>query len=217
MYFWLRRKAIRLLRRAIAVILILALVIGISGIPVVTRGPKDRGQPFPCQDRPCGCASAEQCWKHCCCFTNKEKLAWASEHGVTPPTFVVEAAAREARATLHACRDGECCHQVAEAHTRGHSCCQKSDDHEHSATAAPALGKKSKRKMTLVLSDMARKCGGMPSIVLLIADALPNAVLVTWNPVDAVTGYVVEASPSYLSVDLSPPVPPPKLSGARVA
>ena len=28
---------------------------------------KDQSAPFPCQNRPCGCKTAEQCWKKCCC------------------------------------------------------------------------------------------------------------------------------------------------------
>src|SRR5947209_7307476 len=42
---------------------------------------KDRSQPFPCMDRPCGCQSADECWHHCCCTTLDERLAWAHEHG----------------------------------------------------------------------------------------------------------------------------------------
>jgi hypothetical protein len=43
---------------------------------------KDRSQPFPCQDRPCACHSAEQCRKKCCCFTPEQKMAWGKRHDV---------------------------------------------------------------------------------------------------------------------------------------
>ena len=43
---------------------------------------KDRSQPFPCMDKPCGCATAEQCFKNCCCHTPTERLAWAKAHRV---------------------------------------------------------------------------------------------------------------------------------------
>lgn len=46
--------------------------------------------PFPCQSHGCGCRSAEQCWRSCCCFTPEEKLSWARRHGVTPPSFAVK-------------------------------------------------------------------------------------------------------------------------------
>lgn len=45
---------------------------------------KDRSQPFPCMDRPCGCATAEQCFTSCCCNTPAETLAWATAHRVEP-------------------------------------------------------------------------------------------------------------------------------------
>lgn len=47
--------------------------------------------PFPCQFHGCGCRSADQCWRSCCCYSVEEKLAWAHRHGVTPPDFVAEA------------------------------------------------------------------------------------------------------------------------------
>lgn len=56
---------------------------------------KDASSPFPCQNRPCGCRSAEQCWKKCCCFTHAQKLAWAEQHGIVAPQLVREAAAQE--------------------------------------------------------------------------------------------------------------------------
>lgn len=57
--------------------------------------PKDASRPFPCQSRPCGCRSAEQCWKKCCCFTNSQKVAWAKAHEVELPQSVIAAAKRE--------------------------------------------------------------------------------------------------------------------------
>ncbi len=59
-------------------------------------GKKDLSRPFPCQHRVCGCRSADQCWKSCCCFTNAQKVAWAEAHRVEPPPFVVVAAGQEA-------------------------------------------------------------------------------------------------------------------------
>ena len=55
---------------------------------------KDRSRPFPCAQRVCGCRSAEQCWKKCCCFTDAQKVAWADARGVELPAYVRESAAR---------------------------------------------------------------------------------------------------------------------------
>lgn len=45
---------------------------------------KDRSQPFPCMDKPCGCTTAEQCFSSCCCDTPAELLAWAKANHVEP-------------------------------------------------------------------------------------------------------------------------------------
>ena len=50
---------------------------------------------FPCEHCGCGCRTAEQCWRHCCCYTNQEKIAWARDHGVAVPEYVLAAAERE--------------------------------------------------------------------------------------------------------------------------
>lgn len=48
---------------------------------------KDFSQPFPCQNSPCGCKTAEQCWTNCCCSGPAERFAWAEKHGVKPPSY----------------------------------------------------------------------------------------------------------------------------------
>jgi len=45
---------------------------------------KDRSRAFPCMDKPCGCATAAQCFTRCCCNTPAETLAWARAHAVEP-------------------------------------------------------------------------------------------------------------------------------------
>lgn len=45
---------------------------------------KDRSRPFPCMNKPCGCATAEQCYSSCCCNTPAELLAWAKANRVEP-------------------------------------------------------------------------------------------------------------------------------------
>jgi hypothetical protein len=101
--FWQRHK-----RRLIALVAFVSVLSSVIPMPVSLRSPeKDSSQPFPCQNRPCGCRSAEQCWKKCCCFTNSQKVAWAKSHGVHPPQFVVAAADREQQASQ--CNSKTCC------------------------------------------------------------------------------------------------------------
>lgn len=58
-------------------------------LPVARQSKDISSRPFPCQARPCGCLTADECWKgDCCCFTLEEKLIWAEENGVEPPESV---------------------------------------------------------------------------------------------------------------------------------
>lgn len=84
-------------RRLISLAVVLGMLCAVVPVPVSSTVPegKDGTRPFPCQQRACGCRSADQCWKQCCCFTNSEKVAWAEAHGVTPPEEVRVAAEKE--------------------------------------------------------------------------------------------------------------------------
>jgi hypothetical protein len=201
------RRPGNLLQNAVALLLLLGILVEIAGIPVVRLSKKDRSRPYPCQDRPCGCASADECWHHCCCMNNKEKLAWAREHGVTPPDFVVAAAEQEHDEPAQICNREEGGKNVVAEH----ACCR----HKHHDAANGSHDRhdaeKSGPKVHLVLSDLARQCSGLPQIILLFSDALPGVAAVQWRPTEALLGYVVAAPRSFVSADLAPPVPPPKL------
>src|SRR5437016_3053981 len=74
-------------RRLCAAVALLAYLATLMGFPVPALQEKDRNRPFPCQDHACGCRTAEQCWRHCCCFTPEEKWLWAQAHHVEPPSY----------------------------------------------------------------------------------------------------------------------------------
>lgn len=68
---------------------------------------------YPCQSRPCGCLTSEQCWEgDCCCFTIEEKLAWAEANGIVPPEHVRPlVTSRASRSTSP--KTPSCCSEVA--------------------------------------------------------------------------------------------------------
>ena len=97
-------KLIRRLTGLAVTFWICAMLLPLPMAPLPTGSPeKDLSQPFPCQNRPCGCRSAEQCWKKCCCFNNTEKIAWAKAHKVTIPAYVGTAAENEKLTTSEVC------------------------------------------------------------------------------------------------------------------
>jgi hypothetical protein len=110
----LRRNSTRSVR-PVAAITLGAFLLASIGYPLWSGGEgKDLSQPFPCMYRHCGCRNAQQCWRGCCCFSNKQKLAWAKANGVTPPQYVAAAAEREttkpAKASCCSTKKSDSCH-----------------------------------------------------------------------------------------------------------
>jgi hypothetical protein len=66
---------------------LLGYLLSIVGFPVTVRAAKDRSQPFPCDTHACGCQNAEDCWRHCCCFSAAERLTWADKQHVPVPQY----------------------------------------------------------------------------------------------------------------------------------
>ena len=68
------------LRPVVLTLILVGQVVNVTGLPLRSSWSppkKDKSVPFPCQDRPCGCMSAAQCERSCCCFTPAEKAGWA--------------------------------------------------------------------------------------------------------------------------------------------
>ena len=153
---------------------------------------KDQSEPFPCQDRPCGCRTAAQCWKKCCCFSNSQKVAWAKSHGVQVPEEVVTAARKEALATASCESSGKCCATVG---------------------AVPPRPVRSRTK--LVIGVEALRCGGVDVTLAgqLISLQPPTGLELVISEV--LTGEVLVLSDSPLApIEQEPPTPPPRFGVA---
>ena len=126
----------RALRRFGAAGVCVAYLIAALGIPLPASVHKDASQPFPCQDHPCGCQTAEQCWRNCCCFTPEERWAWARAHHVEPPAYAEKPTEKPTAGgwntvKLRNCAKGKtesvaksCCRTS----TKRSSCCQTTSD-----------------------------------------------------------------------------------------
>ena len=153
----------------LVVIALVAFVLGVTGWPIYRQviGPngKDLSQPFPCMYSQCGCRTAAQCWKSCCCKTMSQKLAWAKEQGVPAPAYVVAAAQREAAVPT-------CCSQPKKVAVK--ACCQAKDTCCESKQPAPTTGPDS--GWSFVLAVDAQKCQGLPQLWLQSGMVLPLVV-----------------------------------------
>ena len=211
-------------------------VVVASGLPLpIAGGPpavgsaaatqladKDRSRPFPCLDKPCGCATAEQCFAACCCNTPAELLAWASTHDLDPATVhaLKRRAATSASAPTPVAEATCCC-----AETGGDSTASCTASLETTATTlagevcaddrslaadepaalpavAPACGMVSLRAMLA--------CGGILAGWSAAMISLPAPAIVRVERADSIVGLLVVADDVAISVSPTLDVPPPR-------
>ncbi len=120
------------LRDAIVVLTLVGHLMLTFGFPLPApswKKPTD-GVPYPCQSRPCGCLTSEQCWQgDCCCFTIEEKLTWAEASGVEPPTHVRPLVESRRSQSAPPAKNKSCCSEAEPADESSvlspPSCCEK--------------------------------------------------------------------------------------------
>ncbi len=198
-----------LLRRLAVLAALSAFLATTMGVPLPSGPVKDRSQPFACMDRACGCMNAAQCWKGCCCFSDREKLAWALAHNVEPPASllhdVLEAPAAERqsfarRAKLSA---SKCCKQhsaVPYDHAAPH-------DHAAHGHAPPS---RSRPTTNLVIASAWRHCHGLAPTWSVLGAVTPPPEVVAWQFEWTLVSRVCPPSTLASSLTYPPPLPPPR-------
>jgi hypothetical protein len=194
---------------------------------------KDRSRPFPCMDKPCGCATAEQCFTNCCCHTPAERLAWAKAHSVEPAVLV----ALERRIAADATPPepaGGCCAAKAK---RKPSCCSDrgvpprsladepdvcadyqslaaeptGDDSEPvSLPTSPDEPTQSPPRMRTVTLQAMLACGGILTQWLAVGGSLPPLKVEAARPLPPLVDRIVLADDHPGSVLHAPDAPPPR-------
>jgi hypothetical protein len=205
--------------------------------PLPQNSPeKDSSEPFPCQNRPCGCRSAEQCWKKCCCFDNNQKIAWAKANNVKVPSYVLAAAKKENEhsASLEICSAPASKHVKSSAIT-SNGCCEHCSKKSADATTQKKLGSRTRQssevcriltspvtsecletrakppKSKWVLAIYAAECQGQgPPAFCFPASIVPERVALA-IPTAAQIETVPVESERLQQASLRPPLPPPKI------
>ena len=190
-------------QRIIAILLLVAVIAALLPIPILTFQPtaaKDRSRPFPCQDRPCGCRSAEQCKKKCCCFSAGQKLAWAKRNGVKPSEVVPVATKCE---TSTIAKNKSCCT------TRRASIAQSK-----TTTSKPMATKKMAPRHTFVIGVVAQDCQGIAQTLFGQAIFLIPP-MVSLTPMVEPTGErLIPEECRIATLTDDPPIPPPRVMSA---
>jgi hypothetical protein len=132
-------------RRLLVMLTVLGHLLATFGLPLPAprRTKSTAGIPYPCQNRPCGCLSSEQCWQSCCCFTLQERLAWARANGVEPPAFVRQLAQSATSVSPRPATPESCCCDHSEPAAEAAGGCSASGDcmssaHTESTQPLPA-------------------------------------------------------------------------------
>lgn len=144
---------------------------------------KEAGEPFPCQDRACGCHTAEQCRRHCCCFSAAEKQAWF-------------AARRSGQRPLDNFATGRA--------TRSRGCCKSNTDSLSECHREEEGG-------SWLCQISAQKCQGLTSLWGMIGLALPieceAPILMALE-----SAFILPGDEFGISLCSPPPIPPPRIS-----
>ncbi|HTU17455.1 MAG TPA: hypothetical protein VMG10_05275 [Gemmataceae bacterium] len=192
-------------------------------IPLPAAVHKNTSQPFPCQDHPCGCQTAEQCWTSCCCFTPEERWVWARTHNVQPPAYAEKPAAKPVekpaeQSAAHGwntvkLRDRDC--GVTAPPTK--SCCRKQGGRAACCQTAskPAARQSASPRgggFRWVSVVKAWRCQGFQTLWVGIGAVLPVPPSATWSP-DFPPPFLFFLWDTHASVvSMTPPAPPPRRS-----
>lgn len=197
------------LRRIITGVALLAYLASVWGFPMPTVGMVDASTPFPCQHHRCGCQSADQCWRNCCCFTPEQRIAWARENHVTIPAEVQLALAAEMdeHASHEDHEHADCC---SDHHTGGAGCHDKASAEPESHACAKCGVLEGKSGVTWVLGIEARKCRGLSTQWIAAGASLPLQILSLWEFDWTPVGQVMSTTDPLCSIAFAPSVPPPR-------
>jgi len=184
------------MRRLISVLSLSSYLVTSIGVPLPRRAEASDGKPFPCQGHACGCGSAAQCWKQCCCYTPRQKLAWAIQNQVEPPaSLVAEVGADDQRDSI-AAPAKKCCTHHAAHERKSHECCE---------------GEEKTVEQVVLIEPLARRCRGLVDLLCLTAVVGPLPRSIDWQFAPTVVEWLSLPRLLLLGAELSPPVPPPRV------
>lgn len=188
------------------------LLVTTVGFPLPTFVSKDTSKPFPCQKRACGCRTAAECWDHCCCFSDEEKLAWAEANHVDPPaSFMARMEAKRSKVV-----------QVASSASKP-SCCHSSDscpscgttDQTKSCCACESTKKSNDQRVEaevdyILVMEAARCQGTDLSWLCIKVTTLPPVSVIVKRPSITTIEWVTDNDELAESHELEPSNPPPE-------
>jgi hypothetical protein len=192
---------------------LLAYWIAAPGLWLPTGYEKDHSQRYPCENNPCGCCSAEECWRHCCCLTAEERWAWAHANGVEPPAYAERPAGHKVHLACCERQDADHFPSIlavgpdAEPCRKPSTCCHAGQSCSTEESQYQARG-----RVRWVNSMAALQCRGGITLWVSSGAVLPPPPVMTWSPGLLPIDWLSYSDCFNLRISLTPPTPPPRLS-----
>lgn len=215
-------------QKAVAVMLLLSFGCALLPIPSIRSsgtasllGPsKDCSEPYPCQNCRCGCASAEQCWTSCCCYSLRERLAWARKNNVVPPAFVsylmeIDTDSKPCSPQQESVSDRSDAISGAASGARANACC--SSRAKSCCTENKGSSKVKSRGSKGTLSILALRCQGKVSLFSMLPWFNFDWCVQSGFKDAPASPLSLMARDDWESTVYPPDTPPPKFSAALVA
>jgi hypothetical protein len=207
---------------AVVVAALVGLFASTIGIPIVELARKGGDRAFPCQDQACGCATAEACWRGCCCSSPSQRLAWAEAHGVQPPEELLEQVRRQShdilppseaqssdslpgKPTANGAAHTACCHKDHNSEQREGKR-DSSTNEAHRATES----RQGTLHVSWIVGSLASKCRGQTLTAGGGLVALPPTPTVCWSFDWCLIERLPSTSEQVTSLSFPPPIPPPR-------
>jgi hypothetical protein len=212
-------------RRLCAGVTLIAYLAAALGLPLPAAARRAADQQFPCQNHPCGCLTAEECWRHCCCFTPQERWAWAEEHHVQPPAYAERPSSQGWRtARLRDSKErqpqrpagGSCCSKQTGCPTQATQptkSCHHCRPQPHPGQPADQSRCAAKGKLRWTLAVAALKCTGHATLWISTGAALPPSPPLVWRPFLEAGGWLSWRHDCRTDLSSKPLDPPPRMAG----
>lgn len=195
-------------RRLISAVVALYVLFGSLPLQLSIGPTKDFSKPFPCQHRACGCRSAEQCSRSCCCFSPAQKLAWERLNSKASGATEQPVSRSQFESRL-------CCQKKSSDAPDVAASCSGDDSPRCSQAGLPdpatSITTKGLKRVQLVVAGEARRCGGLSALWMTLGDICPPEPPQALAS-DVLPGGRIEVGSESLPSSISPPpVPPPRI------
>ena len=227
-------------RRLCAALTLVAHLLATLGLPLSAPARTAGEPPFPCQDHPCGCRTAAQCWASCCCFTPAQRLAWACARHIDPPAYAEPPGTRgwrkarrrdraqppKAEPTCRQCAPADpitakphcpaevgpavCCTREAPGTPPGEAVPERPGCHPTPGQPTREAKPASKGAARWGLGIAALRCQGLSTLWATTGAALPPAASPAWSPYLSPVAWLTSPAESPLALPSAPRDPPPR-------